>query len=439
MSQHATEVVMSLGGGRKAVQLYPPTHPAFVEAMEALVGAVAEATAQGPFALNWHLGRLYDGSVVIPEDVHGVESVAEAFEERSIESLTFEPGFSLDDALGLTDVMTMKPDTSLDVDAELAKRGVRSVAVAYLAKIDTDEDEDGNATRKQDRALHGRLLSAVRSLSDQLRAGGTADLSSTTHVVEGFLDRMLEDQAAVVGLATIRSADERSLYHSLSVMIYTAALGQQIGLPDEGLLKLSTSALLHDIGKSAFHADDAIQVEIARTLHPRVGAEILQRLVLDDPAPMLVAYEHHMAPDGSGFPERPSDYIAHPYSRMVAVANRFENLTHPMDDTEALTPDRAIVQLLREAGKTLDPFFARAFAGALGVFPVGSIVRLSDQTVGVVKRPGDDPLAPVVRLLYDERGFDLKEHPEIDLAAGFVRIVEVVPPDALNIEVSDTL
>jgi hypothetical protein len=95
--------------------------------------------------------------------------------------------------------------------------------------------------------------------------------------------------------------------------------------------------------------------------------------------------------------------------------------------------------LLREAGKTLDPFFARAFAGALGVFPVGSIVRLSDQTVGVVKRPGEDPLAPVVRLLYDERGFDLTEHPEIDLAAGFVRIVEVVPPDALNIEVSDTL
>jgi hypothetical protein len=158
---------------------------------------------------------------VIPEDVHGVESVARR--RRALHRIAdLRAWFSLDDALGLTDVMTMKPDSSLDVDAELAKRGVRTVAVAYLAKIDTDEDEDGNATRKQDRALHGRLLSAVRSLSDQLSAGGTADLSSTTHVVEGFLDRMLEDQAAVVGLATIRSADERSL-PSLSVMIYTAA------------------------------------------------------------------------------------------------------------------------------------------------------------------------------------------------------------------------
>jgi putative nucleotidyltransferase with HDIG domain len=409
--------------------------------MEYLIRTVASATAEGPFSLNWHLGRLYDGSVVIPEDLHGIESVAEAFEERAIESLTFSSEFGTNDALGLTDVLSMKPEAGLDVDAELASRGVRGVVVAYLAKAEEgDEDADENAAkRKQDRALHGRLVSAVRSLSDELAAGSATDLTQTTHIVEGLLGRMMEDPAAVMGLATIRSVDERSLFHSLSVMIYTAALGQQIGLPEDGLLRLTTAALLHDIGKSAFHNEEPIQVEIAHTLHPRVGAEILQRLVLDDPSPMLVAYEHHMAPDGSGFPDRPADYVPHPYSRMVAVADRFENLTHPADDSEPLTPDRAIVQVLREAGKTLDPFFARAFAGALGVFPIGSVVRLSDQTVGVVARPGDDPLAPVVRLLYDERGFELEERPEIDLAAGFVRIVEVVPAEALNIEVSESL
>jgi len=104
-----------------------------------------------------------------------------------------------------------------------------------------------------------------------------------------------------------------------------------------------------------------------------------------------------------------------------------------------MTPDRAIVEVLREAGKTLDPFFARAFAGALGVFPIGSVVRLSDQTVGVVIRSGDDLLAPVVRLLFDARGFELSERQEVDLAAGSTRIVEVVPAEALNIEVSETL
>ena len=131
---------------------------------------------------------------------------------------------------------------------------------------------------------------------------------------------------------------------------------------------------------------------------------------------MLVAFEHHIAPDGSGFPECAADYIAHPYSRMVAVANRYENLTHPPEEVEPLTPDRA-----------------------LGVFPIGCVVRLSDHTVGVVARGGDDPLAPVVRLTYDERGFEFPDPPEIDLAQGHVRIVEVVPAEALGLEVSEAL
>ena len=442
MSEYSKDVVVALGGARKAVQLYPPTHPAYMEAMDQLISAVGSATAGGTFELNWHQGRLYDGSIVIPEDLHGIDSVAEAFEQRGIESLTFNSEFAVADALGLTDVLTMKPGPDLDVDAELASRNVRGVTVAYLAKGtagDAGSEGGRSHTRKQDRALHARLISTVRTLSDQLMAGGGADLSQTTPVVESLLDRMMQDPAAVVGLATIRSKDERVLFHSLSVTIYTAALGQRIGLPEDGLLRLAIASLLHDIGKSAFDMADPIQAEASVKLHPRVGAEILERLVLEDAGLMLVAFEHHIAPDGSGFPECAADYIAHPYSRMVAVANRYENLTHPPEEVEPLTPDRAIVHVLREAGTTLDPFFARAFAGALGVFPIGCVVRLSDHTVGVVARCGDDPLAPVVRLTYDERGFEFPEPPEIDLAQGYVRIVEVVPAEALGLEVSDAL
>jgi HD-GYP domain-containing protein (c-di-GMP phosphodiesterase class II) len=437
MSAFATDVVVALGGARKAVQLYPPSHPAFGEAMDMLIEAVGHATAQGPFELNWHLGRLYDGSVVIPEDVHGMGSVAETLEQHGIESLTFSPGFSREDAMGLTDVLSSKPDAESRVDAELAARNVHSVSVAYLAK--GDEGDDTSPTRKKDRALHSRLVFTVRSLSEELAAGGVADLSQTTSVVEGLLGRMMDDPAAVIGLATIRSKDEHVLFHSLSVTIYTAALGQQIGLPEDGLLRLAIASLLHDIGKSAFDTTDPIQAEACRTLHPRVGAEILERLALEDPGPMLVAFEHHMAPDGTGFPERPADYIAHPYSRMVAVANRYEGLTNPPEGEDPLTPDRAIVQVLREAGSLLDPFFSRAFASALGVFPIGCVVRLSDQTVGVVTRPGDDLLAPVVKLSHDERGFEFPDPPEIDLAQGYVRIVEVVPAETLRMDVSDTL
>lgn len=421
------------------MQLYPSSHPAFQEALLELELAVVETAAGEPFVLNLHQGHLYNGSTVIARDVNGAETVAEMFETRSIESLTFEPSFRATDAAALTEVFSLKPTPSLDIEAELLARGVSSVSVSFLATPDSGEREERDRTRDADRALYRRVIDALRSLSEQVADGGAADVDRAHGLVGGILERMMEDPAAIMALATMRGAGERTLFHSLNVMLYTLILGNRLGLPEEGLSALGTAAMLHDVGKSAFDADDLMQLEAMRTMHPKVGADILQRAALDNPAPMLVAYEHHMHVDGGGYPERAADYIAHPYSRMIAVADRYENLTNAAPGREGLTPDRAIVQVLRETGSVLDPFFARLFASAMGVFPVGSLVRLSDQSVAVVSRPGEDPLTPVVRLAYDAQGIEPSEPTELDLAHCALTILEVVPPESLNVEVSDKL
>jgi hypothetical protein len=87
----------------------------------------------------------------------------------------------------------------------------------------------------------------------------------------------------------------------------------------------------------------------------------------------------------------------------------------------------------------LDPFFARLFASALGVFPVGCLVRLSDQSVGVVERPGTDPLAPQVLLTFDASGTELEHTQQVNLSLGEVRIVEVIAQESINVEASDKL
>jgi HD-GYP domain-containing protein (c-di-GMP phosphodiesterase class II) len=434
----AGDVVTALAGARKAVQLYPPSHPAYQEALDLLVSAVRSETLAGPFVLNWHQGRLYHESVVLPDDVHGGASIAESFESRSIESLTFAAAFEQTDALGLTQVLSLRTGPDFDVELELGERSVKSVTVSVIEKEEDEEREERDRQRKADRTMYHRAVAALRQVTELLASGG-ADLGETGTFVGSVMERMLADPAAVMGLATLRSTKEGDLFHSLNVLIYTLALGQRLGLPEEGLHSLGLSALLHDIGKSAFIADDPAQAVPMREMHPKVGAEILQRVAMDDPAPMLVAYEHHMQPDGGGWPEREEGYVAHPYSRMVAIANRYDNLTNPAGGSEALTPDRAIVRVLQESGTAVDPFFARLFANALGVFPIGCLVRLSDHSVGVVVRPGEDPLAPVVRLSFDDRGSEVLEGSEVDLAAGEVRIVEVIPPDYLNVEIADKL
>ncbi len=437
MSASPGAVVAAIAAGRKATQLYPVAHPAFVEAIDALVAATGSSTADGPFVLNLYQGRLYHESSVLPADVPGVRAIAEAFESRGLESLSIHPGFSRDDAILLVEVLGLRPGPDLDIETELKSRGVSTVSVAFLA----DEGEDRaerERQREQDRALYRRLTGAIGVMATHVSDGELPDLGVAESVVAGILARLADDPAAVMGLATLQDTGERGLFHSVNVMIHTLTLGREIGLPEEGLSLLGSAALTHDIGKTAFNASEPAQSEAMHLAHPAVGAEILGSLPDEDRTPMLVAYEHHMHVDGSGFPERAADYVPHPFSRMVAIANRYDNLVHPHAG-EPLTPDRAIVQILREAGALHDPMYARLFARAMGAFPVGSLVRLNDHAVAVVSKPGEDVLEPVVRVLWDSAGMRVAEPFEEALAASGRAIVEVVDPDSLDTNVSEHL
>ncbi len=436
---HAAEVVTALAAARRGVQLYPPTHPAFNESLDALVLAARMGSENSPLVMNWHNGHLYEESIVIPDEVHGASSIAEAFESRRLESLTFSSAFERQDALALIEVLTLKPSPDFDFQAELDARAVTTVSAAALEDDEDPEREERDRQREADRALYQRTLTALRRLRERFAAGGTGDLADANGLVENVMSRLVADPSAIMGLATMRGASEQDLFHSLNVMIYALALGRRLGLPEEGLQSLGMSALLHDVGKAAFDADDPAQAEPMRTMHPKVGADILQRAAIQDPAPLLVAYEHHMHADGGGWPERAADYVAHPYSRMVAVANRYDNLLSPRDGSEPMTPDKAVIQVVRESASILDPFFARLFANAMGVFPVGCLVRLSDQSVAVVSAVGEDPLAPIVRVAYDARGNELDDPAELDLASSEISILEVIAPESLDVAVAEKL
>lgn len=435
----APAVVSALSGARKAFSLYPPVHPEHGGAIDALVQAAAAATAGGPCTLNLHLGRIYHGSTVLPNEVPGMRSIAESFEAHRIESMTFNPGFSRSDATALLELLAQRPSAEVDIGAGLENLGVFGVVVQRLAQPDESETEQREEMRGRDRAMYLRLVSALKRINSQMGATGSPSLGETSVVVESLLSRFSEDSAAVLGLATMRDASEADLFHSVNTLIYSLTIGVGLEIPDEGLTALGVCALLHDIGKVAFNREDPAQEARIRQMHPRVGAEILARMPDVDQAAMLVAFEHHFRPDGTGWPEMEPGYIAHPYSRIVSIANRYDHLTSAPAEAGGLTPDRAIVALLREATAELDQTFARVFVREMGAFPVGCLVRLSDQSVGVVSAPGNDPLQPRVRLLYGADGLALTGKVDTDLTGSELSIIEVVHPEDLRETVSDHL
>lgn len=435
----ATTLVTALSGARKAHSLYPPAHPEHQGALEALLGSVGEATAAGPFTLNLHLGRLFHDSRVMPADTPGMRSMAECFESHRIESLTFRTRVGEPDAIALIEVLALRPSPELDIASELESRGVLDITAQRLENPDAEAAQEREEQRGRDRAMYHRLVAAMKRITAQLSEGGSANLGDTGTIVQSILERFMEDSASVIGLAMMRNPSDADLFHSVNTMIYALTIGVGLEIPEEGLNTLGVSALLHDIGKLPFDRSDSEQTVRIRLLHPRVGAEILSRMPEIDRSAMLVAYEHHFRPDGAGWPEMEPGYIAHPYSRMVGIADRYDRLTTDPPNGEGLTPDRAVVQLLRETAGSLDQTFTRVFVREMGAFPVGCLVRLSDQSVGVVCAPGEDPLQPRVRLVYGTDGLALETKTETDLAGSDLSIVEVVPPADLAETVSDHL
>lgn len=436
----ALDLIVALSTARRAVQLYPPTHPSHAEAIGAVVSAVRETTsAGGGFVLNLHEGRLYDGSQVITAESPSISALARSMEGHRVESLTFDASFSDGDAVALAECLNLRASSSTSLADELAGRGVTSVVVGVLADEDETAREERDQQRERDRALYRQLLGQLKRMNEQASGGTSPNLDQASQMVSSIMTRLVEDESAVLGMAMMNAQDEAQLFHSINVMIYSLTLGIALGLPDEGLLALGMAALLHDIGKAAFDLKDPEQQSQAQMLHPKVGAEILSRVQSDDPTSMLVAYEHHMGANNTGYPERAEDYFTHPYSRMVNIADWYENLTKHPDEGEPFTPDLAVLCLLSETRENLDPMLTRLFVRALGVFPIGCVVRLSDQSVGVVSAKTDDLLAPQVRLLFDDKGLELEDPADVDLRADGRSIVEVLEPEALELQVADRL
>lgn len=435
----AANLVAALASGRKASQLYPKTHPAFVEALETLLSSAATLTAEKTFTLNLHKGHLYQDSTVIPDDAPGVRSIIEALEQRKIESITLHAGFQSQDAIALIDVLGLRPSPDLNIEGELALRGAVHVSIAHIADDEDKERKERDLVREKNLELHRRLVGLMNSMIEESVRLGSVDTGNIDRSVEEMTARLLENRGAILGLATQGKAGNDHMHHALAVMIYSLALGATLGLPPEGLSALGSAALLHDIGKTSPRIKETLPIESIYLAHPQLGAELLARHAEKDPSLMLVAYEHHMHVDGGGFPEAPSGYIPHPYSRIVAIANRYANLTAPGVSGDPQTPDQALLSIVREAGTMFDPHYAKLFAKAMGVFPVGCIVRLTDHSVGVVTEPGPDPLLPKLLMIYGPDGIALEPPYSLELSDDTLSIVEIVASENLGLTVADYL
>jgi HD-GYP domain-containing protein (c-di-GMP phosphodiesterase class II) len=236
--------------------------------------------------------------------------------------------------------------------------------------------------------------------------------------VQLIVDQVLNNETSVVGLTTIRDYDEYTFTHSVNVCIFSVALGKKLGFSRLQLYDLGLGALLHDVGKARVPVEilnkttglDEREWRVMQA-HPWLGALTLFTMRTYDETPyraILVAHEHHMKTDFTGYPRtvRPRDLGI--FSRIVAVADGFDAATTRRSyQTTPIEPDQVLREMWQNPKRGYDVILVKALINLIGVYPVGTCVILDTFEVAIVCAPDPDGQQlnrPVVRVAVDADG-----------------------------------
>jgi HD-GYP domain-containing protein (c-di-GMP phosphodiesterase class II) len=300
-------------------------------------------------------------------------------------------------------------------------------------------------------------VAVTKECINSVRLGKAPNVKKLKRVVQGIVDAILNDETSLFGLTTIRDYDEYTFTHSVNVCIFSVALGRRLGLGKLQLYDLGLAALFHDIGKARVPSDvlnkaDGLTEEEWRqiTNHPWLGVLSLFRMRGSQDLPyrsMVVAYEHHMKTDLSGYPKvvRPRQMSI--FSKIVAVADGFDAATSRRAyQTDPLSP-AAVLQEMRDNPKRgMDPVVVKAFINLLGLYPVGTLVVLDTFELGIVHSANPNPEVmsrPIVRVVSDPQGNILHPGTLVDMAEQnasglFLRtIIKTADPDRYGIRIGD--
>ncbi len=411
-----TNLIRALGTSLKNRGIYPASHPQVRNPVEKVHKDLNLFFAErNELALAIADGTLVFEGVPIFSLTSSLETFMGQLVSVGAPAVIFQKGLSADDLNHFVRFLHETKEHGLP--PKRLQQLLEEEGASHIRLRPMDEEEDEQELARQ---IYDNALSVMVSILKDVRAGRIPSGAESEQVVKDISSMLTRNRDAMIALTLIKNFDEYTYNHSVNVAVLSLAIADALAIPAQSKIDVGMAGLLHDIGKTQLALDlirkpGGLTSEEFEEIkkHPEEGYEILGKMSHIREISAYLVREHHMRFDRSGYPRLDADYETHQYSNIIPVADCYDALTTMRSYQKARYPQQALELMEKLAGNSLDPEVVSLFVKTMGVYPVGTMVRLSTLEIGVVSGmgiPGAE--GPKVFLLFDKDGKPLSR-PEI--------------------------
>ena len=418
-AQVADELMRSFAAALRSWQLYSKGHTLITRNVAALVSAVQAIHASEPTVV---IGIVGDKIIVNDLPVAKADTLSgliKRLKQIAVERITIERGVVAEEISQLVStIVTVEPRPDGEPPQFPRMPHIRAGRITTGEKAESNKSD--MATFKR---AYSEAVTIAQTIWDNTRTESTPDATVARSMVDGLAQAVSQNRSALLALTTLKNYDNYTFTHMVNVSILTMGQARALGIDGALLRELGLAGLMHDIGKVKTpleilnKPDKLTDAEFTiMKRHVVDGAEIL-RATPDIPtlAP-VIAFEHHLRIDGTGYPHEVKRGSLNVGTMLCSIADVYDAMRSQRAYQQAFPTDRILAVLKRNDGQQFDQNLVRRFAQLIGIYPVGNLVRLDSGEIAVVVTVyAPDPHRPQVRVIMDKNGTKLERPRDVNL------------------------
>lgn len=414
-----------LSGLLKNVTIYPESHPFLLALVEKLMGTIEELIADRKEAAFYFVtGELFFETYSMPVD-QSIVALVDQFTMRDVGGLVFKPGVQAEEFIRLA--VLMNKETSVlaqegGILSIVTREAIPHISLHSVLLVNKKKKDAAKEDRKKATGLYMKAIVSLKEIVRNVQISHSVNMRRMNSIIQNMVDSILEDSESFIGLTNIKVHDEYTYAHCVNTSILAIALGASLDLDKPQIAMLGMSAIMHDIGKMLIPPEiinktdnySEEEYEIIKR-HPIDGALILSDIQGITKMAMITAYEHHQH-GADGYPQTEKRNRQHPFSQIMSIVDAYDVLNAGRVYYNLPgSPDQVIAALTDRRGSSFSEILLKAFINMIGVFPIGTLLKLSGGEVGLVVKQSSDLMRPHVLLLTKFDGSEKDSGEEISL------------------------